>query len=133
MSIKFNIINKTIGDIEKASGDKIMEAARYVRKKIVEREKLLFKKRTGDLIKGTVAERMVGANGVYAIVGMAAPAHHAHLLEFGTVPRIVKNYRGKKGVIKAVGQVKPTPFVLPTFDEESGNVEKILNSDWGIN
>jgi len=128
MALKFNIIDKTIRDIEKAANDRVWEAAVYVRDKLKDKAKTMFTKRSGDLIRGMAAAKR--DNKAYAIVGASAPAYHAHLLEFGTVPRTVKNYRGQQGRAVAVGQIKPTPFILPTFEEEKNNVEKILSGVW---
>jgi hypothetical protein len=66
----------------------------------------------------------------YRQIGFGHPAQHAHLLEFGTVPRTVKNYMGKAGKVVAVGRVIPRPFMRPVFEEEAGNVEKILSGEW---
>ena len=60
-------------------------------------------------------------------VGVGPPAHHAHLLEFGTVPR---NTPTKNGKSRYSGRVLPRPFVFSTFDEESETVKAILSERW---
>jgi HK97 gp10 family phage protein len=86
---------------------------------------------SGQLLKGVkIGRRGRDVNNSYRIVGMGPPAHHAHLLEFGTVPRTVKNYLGKKGVAVQSGRVLPRPFMRPAFEENVDAVEAILNKAW---
>lgn len=131
----FNIVSRVADDIEREGSKRVMQAARYVRGKIVESAKATYPKRSGDLFRGVAAQGREGSARVrgtkaYAIVGMTAPAYHAHLLEFGTKDRIVKNYRGRKGVKVNVGRVKARPFVEPVFEREAGAVEEILSGTW---
>jgi HK97 gp10 family phage protein len=121
-------IGRTIKDIDEAAKKRIRKAASVVRLALRKKIKEKFKKRTGNLLKGAVYD--IRANGEYAVVGMAPPAHHAHLLEFGTHPRVVKNHLGKKGSAKEVGRIAETPFVFPTFEEQKENVETILSGTW---
>jgi hypothetical protein len=125
-------IQKTIRDIQKAGDDKLKAAGSMVRKAIIEKERKLFEKQSGNLEKGTISELRRDESGSFALVGLGPPAYHGHMLEFGTDQRFVKNYRGKENVAVEVGHVKPKPFVLPTFEEQNGNVERVLNGDWGI-
>ena len=138
----FNIISKVADDIERTGSLRVMQAARHVRRKIVESAKATYPKVTGDLYKGVAAEGREGfgrynvrsgtnvSGKAYAIVGMTAPAYHAHLLEFGTKERVVKNAFGRKGVKMNVGRVKAKPFVEPVFEREAGVVEEILSGTW---
>jgi HK97 gp10 family phage protein len=139
----FNIISKVADDIERTGQQRVMQAARYVRKKIVESAKATYPKVTGDLYKGVAAEGREGAISQYnvrsgssstgkgyAVVGMTKPAYHAHLLEFGTKERVVKNAFGRKGVKMNVGRVKAKPFVEPVFEREAGAVQEILSGTW---
>lgn len=88
-------------------------------------------KSSGNLIKGLkIGQRGKDIESSFRIIGFGHPAQHAHLLEFGTVPRTVKNYRGKAGKMVSVGRVLPRPFMRPVFQEEAGNVEKILSGEW---
>lgn len=125
-----NIISRVASDIEKAGDARVMQAARHVRKAVVASAKATFPKRSGDLFKGVTAERRERAGGMYAIVGMSSPAYHAHLLEFGTKERTVKNYRGKSGRAVKVGKVTAKPFFAPAFEREAGAVEQILSGTW---
>lgn len=140
-----NIISKVADDIDRIGTQRVMQSARYIRKKIVESAKATYPKRSGDLFKGVAAEGREGGQSVhhyntrsgrgragkaYAVVGMTAPAYHAHLLEFGTKDRIVKNSFGRKGVKMNVGRVKARPFVEPVFEREAGAVEQILSGTW---
>lgn len=127
-----NIISKVADEIELTGQKRVMQAARYVRKKIIESAKATYPKVTGDLYKGVAAEGREGFKGnkAYAIVGMTAPAYHAHLLEFGTKVRIVKNAYGRKGVKMNVGKVNAKPFVEPVFEREQEAVQEILSGTW---
>jgi hypothetical protein len=85
-------------------------------------------KRSGNLVKGIL---YVNDDKHHeSKVGVGPPAHHAHLMEFGTQNRTVLNYRGVKGKQKNVGRVLPHPFVQPTFEEEAGAVKEILSERW---
>jgi len=132
MKSSLNIISRVADDIDKTAQARVMTAARYVRKKIVESARATYPKVSGDLFKGVAAQSRTGPKGdkAYAVVGMTAPAYHAHLLEFGTKPRIVQNAFGRKGVKMNVGRVKAKPFVEPVFEREADQVEKILSQPW---
>lgn len=117
-------------DIDKAENRALMKAARHLRK--VMRAKLNTRRVsqpgeapgrvTGDLSKGAKIDNHRKGHKVF--VGVGAPAHHAHLLEFGTAERVV----AKTGA--RVGRVAPRPFLGPTFEEEQGEVQKILSERW---
>lgn len=135
----YSIIPNILKDLE-ASQEKLLDRAAMHMKKAI-REKIKNKKisnpgdppgrSSGDLLKGvTIGKRGKDVNSSYRVVGMGPPAHHAHLLEFGTVPRTVKNYMGKKGKAVSSGRVLPRPFMRPTFEEEAENVENILSKPW---
>jgi HK97 gp10 family phage protein len=133
MNRSWSDIRKVINELDKAQEKKLDIAAVHLRTKI--KDKLKNKhtsfpgeppgKKSGNLIKGVIFTRNPGKR----FVGMGKPAYHAHLLEFGTGPRTVKNYRGK-GVAVAVGSVAPRPFLIPTFEEEKENVKKLLSETW---
>lgn len=134
MSGSWSKIREVITELDKAEEAKLDKAAGYLRQKLKEKvsKKEISKpgeppgRQAGDLKKGINFSREPGAR----FVGFRAPAYHAHLLEFGTGPRLVKNYRGKKGVSKLVGPQAPRPFIIPTFEEEKENVKKILSEPW---
>lgn len=145
-----NIITKVIDDLDREGSKRIMHAAGHMRKAIVASAKASYPKRSGDLFKGVAAEKRGGGGSIkhygvkiggggkrhrtrvdpYAVVGMSSPAYHAHLLEFGTKERTVKNYRGKSGRAVKVGKVTAKPFFAPTFEREAGAVEQILSGTW---
>lgn len=132
-------IPQKIRALEKSQEKTLDRAAAYMKTKIKEKIKKRSVsqpneppgKRSGDLYKGVkVGRRGRDVNSEYRIVGMGPPAHHAHLLEFGTVPRTVKNWKGKKGQSHTSGRVLPRPFMGPTFQEEAPAVERILSGAW---
>lgn len=135
MNKSMSFISSVIKDLDKAQEKLLDKAAAHVRKKMKEKvsQRHTSKagdppgRQTGDLIKGI---KFIREGSDKRLVGVGRPASHAHLLEFGTVPRTVKNYQGKKGVRVAVGRVLPRPFMQPTFEEEKGTVEKILSETW---
>ena len=128
-------IKQVIADLEKAQGKNLDKAAAYLRGKL--KDKVSKKSisspgdppgmRTGDLKKGI---KFVRKDNDTRLVGVGPPASHAHLLEFGTGPRIVKNWMGHKGITKDVGPMKARPFMAPTFAEEDENVANILAEQW---
>lgn len=129
-----SFVKDIIKDLEKSEKRLRTKAAIHLRTKMKEK---VSKKETslpgnppgkdsGDLIRGI----MYVHDGDETKVGVGPPAYHAHLMEFGTAGRIVKNYRGHKGVEKNVGRVLPRPFVQPTFEEEAATVVEILSERW---
>ena len=130
-----SFIKEVIRDLEESQSKALDKAAAYLRDKLKAkvRNKGVSKpgsppgKQTGSLIKGI---KFVRQDAISRLVGFGKPASYAHLLEFGTGPRIVKNYRGKKGVTKDVGPMAPRPFMVPTFEEEAENVDNILSEKW---
>jgi hypothetical protein len=126
-----SFIPQVIKDLEKAQEKQLDECAKHMKKKTIKKIKSKFKKRTGDLIKGVkTGRRGKDVDSSYRIVGFGPPAHQAHLLEFGTAPRTVKNYQGRKGVAVQVGQVKATHFFREVFEEEVQPIENILSKQW---
>jgi len=65
-----------------------------------------------------------------SLVGYGPDAYHAHLIEFGTDQRFVKNYRGKPGVRKGVGRMEKRPILQPVLESEAGAVKRILSETW---
>lgn len=127
-------IKEVIAELDKVQERQLDKAATHLRQKLKEKvsKKQISRpgeppgRRGGDLKKGIRFTRMPGER----FVGFGAPAYHAHLLEFGTGPRFVKNYHGKKGVFKMVGPQAPRPFMIPTFEEEKENIKDILSDPW---
>lgn len=126
-------INQVMGQLEKGQEKQLDRAATYLRNKIRDKVSKKIKSKpsdppglqTGNLKKGIKFVREPGRR----LVGVGKPASHAHLLEFGTGPRFVKNYRGKGGTV-FVGAISPRPFIVPTFEEEKDATEKILSEPW---
>lgn len=125
------IYNSQIKKIEKELLDeqktRIRDAATYLRKKVRSRLKKSNpsipgqppKVRSGNLKKGIRYE----ARPDFAYIGAKGPAHHAHLLEFGTQQRKTKD--GKN-----TGTVEARPFLFPTFVEEKEAVKEKLAGTW---
>ena len=135
MILKYQNFSKSIiTDFKKKEKSATTKAAQHVKKKM--KEKVSNSglsqpgqppgKDTGDLQKGIDYQPISHA----VLVGVGPPAYHAHLLEFGTQMRTVKNYHGKDGVQVSSGRVEPRPFVFPTFEEETPEVERILSEKW---
>jgi HK97 gp10 family phage protein len=128
-------LTSVINDLGKGQEKALDKAAIYLVKKL--KEKLGHRglvgpdttphKRTGNLQKGMMFDKVIDGS---RRVGAGPPASRAHLLEFGTGPRIVKNFYGHKGVTKDIGPLRPHPFMVPTFEEEAENVENILTENW---
>jgi HK97 gp10 family phage protein len=132
-------INSVIRALDKAESRVLDKAATHLRTKL--KEEVGKKvgtypyvsypgeapaKQTGKLQRGIAFTREPGKR----FIGFRAPASHAHLLEFGTGPRIVKNYMGKKGVSKDVGPMAARSFFLPTFDREEEVIKDIIAEKW---
>jgi len=140
----FNVIAKVADDIDNEGTKRVMEAARYVRKQLVASAKANVKKKTGNLYKGVAAEKRTASDAVhhfnirsgskmkgraYAVVGMTAPAYHAHLLEFGVKPHTQKNAFGK-GVTTQHPGSKKSPFFEKAIEASKDGVEQILSGQW---
>jgi HK97 gp10 family phage protein len=134
-----SFIGGVISDLKRGQEKALDKAAAHVVKKLKEKvsDKNISKpgdppgSRTKDLKKGL---RWVNDGIGRRKVGPGKPAYHAHLLELGaglrTGLRVVKNYRGHKGVTKDVGPMAARPFMVPTFEEEADTVEQILSEEW---
>jgi HK97 gp10 family phage protein len=128
-------VAKVIKDLEKSQEKLLDQAANHVKtamkRKVSQRGGSSKpgdppRRDSGDLYRGIKWVRRGDAR----LVGVGKPAQHAHLLEFGTGPRVVKNYGGKSGVTKEVGRVVARPFMRSTFVEETSAVEAILSKAW---
>jgi len=137
MAIKYqSFIKDVMRDIRKAEKANLRKAAIHVRDKIKQKLKVTAGKSlpgqppgkvTGNLIKG-IRFAFKNPNTFKpttdeVFVGVGPPASHAHLLEFGTKVRTTK-----KGV--STGHVLPRPFLIPTFQEETPEVIKIMSGRW---
>src|SRR5690606_24660187 len=117
-------------DLKKARRVKLQKVGQHVRKAI--RDKIKHKRISqpgeppgrfsGNLYKGIGYQ--VKPDDEEVLVGAGPPAYHAHLLEFGTEQRTVE----KTG--KDAGRVEARPFLLPTFEEEKDEIERILSEEW---
>jgi hypothetical protein len=76
---------------------------------------------SGDMLKGAMLKNSDLEQEVK--VGFGPPAHHAHLMEFGTAHRVDRNGKDR-------GQVLPRPVLGPTFEQEADNVGQILSEKW---
>jgi hypothetical protein len=143
MRSSLNIISQVADDIELTGQRRVMQAARHVRKKIVENLKATYPKVSGDLFKGVAVEGREGnlsnvkfSTGVsggkkaYVIVGATAPAYHAHILESGTKVRTTPNAFGRKGVSVSSGKVEGKHTFENTFEREANAVQEILSGTW---
>lgn len=78
--------------------------------------------------KGRISDRTA----VTVYVGSSAP--HAHLVEFGTIERVLKkprvvNLKGKMVTIKSTGRVKPNPFMRDAWDQMKMTALKIFGEE----
>jgi len=129
MAVEYrNHMKEIMKDVYKAEKKRVAAAAKLVTKAVKDKLKNSATskpgqppgKQSGRLLKG-VGYRIDGVDS--ALVGFRAPAHHAHLLEFGTRERVRKD--GKKS-----GHVAPRPFFVPTLKEQADNVRKIFMEPW---
>jgi len=139
-----NIVAKVADDIDNEGTKRVMQAAKYVRKMIVSSANINVREITGNLHRGVGAEKRMGSDSVhhfnvrsgskmkgraYAVVGMTAPAYHAHLLEFGVKPHAQTNAFGK-GVITQHPGSKKSPFFEKAIEASKDGVEQILSGQW---
>lgn len=126
MKINFtSYLNKQWKEIEKGEYEQRKKAAKYLTKEL----KNEVKKRYGggDLLEGVAMKNYK----TISKVGFGKPAYHAHLIEFGTDIRFVKNYRGTKGLKHSVGRIKADPILEPVMKREANRVFEILSEPWG--
>lgn len=108
-------------EIQKGERRNRLKATRYITKKL--KQEVKNKYGEGNLYKGIDYVHYDDLSKF----GFTKPAQHAHLIEFGTDERFVKNYRGQKGVYKSVGRMKDDkPVFRPVVIREAANVGKIL-------
>lgn len=127
-----SFVKDIFSDMKEIESETLREASKHVRKKMKKKVSKKVKSmpgmppglNVGNLKKGIKFEIQKSFIGKVAFVGVGPPAQHAHLLEFGTIER-----HTKKGVSK--GKVLARPFVIPTFDEESEAVKRIMMGQFG--
>ena len=127
-SIYKSYVKEINNKLEKVQGERLVGAGRHIRKEM--RKKASKRRRStagqpagrvsNNLRKGMAIKKV---RNDLVIVGYSAPAYHAHLVELGTTDRVRKD--GKK-----TGKVLPRPIIVPTFKEQAGAVENILNKTW---
>lgn len=130
MSVSFNSeIKKALKDIYKADSRLRRKAATHVKRKVIAKLKAAPQEGgkpgdppgtdTGNLIKGMA----VRGGAFTAYVGVAKPAYHAVILEFGGVAERVTKSGKSRGFMPA------RPFLFPTFVEEQNAVKAILSEE----
>jgi len=131
--------------------DVVNQSAREVVSKVLAKSikdniKQSFTKRTGSLLKGVKVKKQKGTHGVFRVF-MAAPAYHAHLLEYGTKDRKIKgkkkltiaktgprkgrpiarvNIAGQWRWIGSTGRIKPHPYFLLGIHESKDRAKEYL-------
>lgn len=116
----FDEVNKQLNKGEKRNR---LKAVRYLARKL----RLEIKKEYGknDLYEGIDYDH----GETISRFGYTKPAYHAHLIEFGTDERFVKNWR-KTGKGKSVGRMPKKPIFIPFIQKEADNVGSILAEPW---
>ncbi len=105
-------MKKLPGETRKKVLAKAFKAGATAVKRIMKQE--APKGPTGNLKKAIVVKKMKGKGVAYAVRPKYSVAPHAHLVEFGTGMRTVKNYFGQKGMRVEVGVMPANPFVTRT-------------------
>lgn len=111
-------INK---ELEKAEKESRENAARALGKKL--KKEVLSLYGTGDLSKGSGA---IERRKQVTKVGFKKPAYHAHLIEYGTDERFVKNYLGTKGKEVSVGKMPERPFFSEFIEREAESTGRLM-------
>jgi hypothetical protein len=127
-----NIIGDVIKDLDKIALQRRTKAAQYlvgvmkgkVSKRGTSQPGGPPGKVTGDLSRGIGYKNL----NQLTLVGYGPPAHHGHLMEFGTKDRQTKTGPGSGP--RGSGHVEPRPLIFPTFEEEAGAVEDIMSKQW---
>jgi HK97 gp10 family phage protein len=106
-------------DMNAVRKKKAREAAKIFAKKLRQSIKSRVGKKTGNLLKGVKYNIRPGV----AVVGMAAPAFHAHFLEHGTEERIDKNG-------KSSGKMPQIEFFLPAYRDAEQEIINYVSEEW---
>lgn len=86
------------------------------------------RKQSGNLQKGIGYAHDRSYKDIETKVGFRSPAHHAHLMEFGTDARYQKTWKKKTlKKEKFVGHVAPRPFFVSTIMKNLDKVKEILS------
>lgn len=117
----FNSVTKKIENTERKVRKK---ASSYLKKKL--KQKVKKKYGNGNLYKGVYKKDLINIS----LIGFGPPAHHAHLIEFGTDARFIKKYHGKPGVKVSSGRMIADPILETVFEEENIKIEEILSKRW---
>jgi hypothetical protein len=113
-------------DLEKEQKQQLKKASAVVKKQTRTNIRGLGLVDDGDLLKGVKDD--VRTNAVF--VGMAAPAFHALIVEYGTVERFTKGKGDERKGIRSTGVMPATPYFLPAFNSTLSTIQKIMSEEW---
>jgi len=121
-------LNSFVDEVEKELNQEKKKALKKAEKELKRRVRAKIKALglvdEGDLLKGVSSTSFENAS----LVGMAAPAFHALLVELGHLVVLPKGKSPKNPNAKVV--VEGKPYFMPAFRESQEKLIDIL-SDWG--
>lgn len=124
-----SFIDEIEKDLAKAEKDALKKAGNFLKRRVRAKIKTKNLVDEGDLLKGVSSTNMEHAT----LVGMAAPAYHALLVEFGHIVTLPEGHSEKARTTKqgpALKVVPPNPFFLPAFEESLTEIQNILSETW---
>ena len=132
MANKFTLKNHIASiekDLQKAEKDALTKAANQLKREVRAHIKSIGLVDKGDLLAGVKSD--VYEHG--ALVGMAAPAFHALLVEFGHLVVLPDGYSPREAKFNRVAAktvVAGKPYFLPAYNAAEPKLINTL-SDWG--
>jgi len=134
VALKNNFIFKdftkeVFADLTKSQNKLLGKASGVVKRQVKTNIKAKGLVKTGNLLKGVKDDKYNGM----VLVGMAAPAYHAFIIEYGHMVVLPVGYSPKErgdDEKPALEVVPGNPYFLPAFQSKVSQVINILSEEW---
>ena len=126
-SFSFNsFADKVFKDLEKEQKEQLKKGSKVFKKQVRTNIRTLGLVEDGDLLKGVKDDLRTNA----VFVGMAAPAFHALIVEYGTVERFTLGKGDERKGIRSTGVMPANPYFYPAFQSTLPTIQKIMSEEW---
>jgi hypothetical protein len=119
-----SFIDPVFKDLNKSQQKQLAKASGVVKRQTKKNIKALGLVDEGNLLKGVKDDKC----GSFVLVGMAAPAFHALIVEYGHAVVLPDGYKQKNP--KALKVVPGEPYMLPAFQMTTSKVIDIMLEEW---
>lgn len=124
-----SLVKEIQKELDKAEIEKRKEAVKIFTDELKSTIKAKFPVKsttTGNLLKGVKVDEYPHTT----LVGMAAPAFHAYIVEFGTVERFWKNKGKIRKGLRTTGTMIANPYFITSFRAAQSKMSAALEEAW---